>query len=121
VRIWKSSFEEAAESFSGQADVLHLDGLHTYAAVTKDLECWLPKLSDGGLLAMHDVHSFPDDVGRVFAQLPGAKTLLDHSAGLGIVSTDARKIDVIEREWKQKLYPHGSGLKHRDFGHLYIQ
>ena len=121
VRIWKSSFEAAAASFDRQADIIHLDGLHTYTAVTKDLACWMPKLSKDGLLLMHDVHAFPRDVGRAFAELPGAKTILDHSAGLGIVSTDAGKIAVIEKEWKQKLYPHAKGLKHRDFDNLYIQ
>lgn len=121
VRIWKSSFEAAAASFDRKVDILHLDGLHTYAAVSQDLKCWLPKLSKGGLLLMHDVHAFRHDVGRAFAELPGAKTIIDHSAGLGIVCTDERKISVIENEWKQKLYPHASGLKHRDFDSFYIK
>lgn len=120
VRIWKSSFEEAAANFNRQVDVLHFDGLHTYEAVTRDLKCWLPKLSSGGIVVMHDVRAFRD-VEAAFRELPGSKTIFDHSCGLGVASTDERKIEIVEKEWKQKLYPHVGGLKHRDFDSIFIQ
>jgi hypothetical protein len=122
VRIWRSSFENAAESFDGQIDVLHVDGLHTYKDVKKSVKEWLPKLSKGGLVVLHGVRTFPDSVGKVFAEkLDGAKTLLDYSTGLGIVSKDKQKIEVIDREWKQKLHLHASGLRHADFDNLLMQ
>lgn len=119
VRIWRSSFKEAATNFPHKADVLHFDGLHTYDAVTNDLENWLPKLAKGGLVVMHDVRAFRD-VEKAFGKLH-AKTTIDHSYGLGIASTDASKIAIVEKEWKQKLYPHANGIKHSDFDSIYIQ
>ena len=121
VRIWKSSFEKAATEFHRTVDVLHLDGLHTYEAVQQDLKNWLPKLSPGGLLVMHDVQAFADSVGKAFAELPYHKLAFDHSAGLGVASTDAAKIAVIDREWKQNLRPGTSGLTHQEFDNLRIQ
>jgi len=120
VRIWKSSFDEAAASFDRKADIIHLDGLHTYEAVQQDLRAWLPKLAKGGLLIMHDIRAFPDSVGRIFDGLPQHKIAFDHSAGLGIVSTDREKIAIIDREWKQQLYPSTNYIAHRNFDRLRI-
>ena len=121
VRIWKSSFEQAAAEFHRPVDILHLDGLHTYEAVQQDLKNWLPKLARGGLLVMHDVQAFRDSVGRAFDELNFHKVAFEHSAGLGVASADAAKIAVIDREWKENLRPSAGGLTHQAFDHLQIQ
>jgi hypothetical protein len=55
--LLRCSFDEALEQFEpGTIDLLHLDGLHTEAAVRHDLERWLPKLRPGGILLMHDIN-----------------------------------------------------------------
>lgn len=41
--------------------LLHIDGLHEYEHVKKDLRLWLPHLKDGGVVVCHDAFClFPD-------------------------------------------------------------
>ena len=52
----RSDFDDALVRFDKESiDILHLDGLHTEAAVRHDVEAWLPKLRPGGILLLHDV------------------------------------------------------------------
>lgn len=52
----RSDFDEALGRFEENSiDLLHLDGLHTEAAVRQDLARWLPKLRPSGILLVHDV------------------------------------------------------------------
>ena len=54
--LLRSSFDEALGRFENESiDVLHFDGLHTEAAVRRDLQNWIPKLRPGGILLLHDV------------------------------------------------------------------
>lgn len=49
---------EAAEIFdNGTVDYVFIDGEHTYEAVKADIEAWLPKLSNIGIIAGHDYDS----------------------------------------------------------------
>ncbi|MDD2558035.1 MAG: rhamnan synthesis F family protein [Desulfuromonadaceae bacterium] len=53
--LLRTTFETAVESFSpASIDLLHIDGLHTYAAAKHDFEAWLPKLAPGALVLFHD-------------------------------------------------------------------
>ena len=121
VHIWRSSFAEAADVFDRPIDFLHVDGLHTNNAVKRDLKDWLPNLSKDGLVVMHGIRVFPDTVGKRFEKLDYPSVRIEHGAGLGIASRDKGKIAIIDREWKQMLYPHGSELRHREFDGIRIQ
>ncbi|HZE13885.1 MAG TPA: class I SAM-dependent methyltransferase [Chthoniobacterales bacterium] len=60
----RSGFDEALAHFENESvDLLHLDGLHTEAAVRHDLQAWLPKLRPGGILLLHDVDVRGKDFG----------------------------------------------------------
>lgn len=51
----KARFEDAINEFYDKSiDLLHIDGCHSYAAVSRDFDTWLPKMSDSGVIVMHD-------------------------------------------------------------------
>lgn len=53
--LLRMTFDEAVASFSdASVELLHIDGLHTYAAVKHDFETWLPKLAPGAMVILHD-------------------------------------------------------------------
>lgn len=57
VTIKDMDSRRASDLFDGQCSVLFVDGEHTYEALSKDLDCWLPKLADGGFVVLHDATS----------------------------------------------------------------
>jgi methyltransferase family protein len=62
--LLRCGFDEALGRFEDRSiDVLHVDGLHTEAAVRHDVESWLPKLRPGGILLLHDVAVRSKDFG----------------------------------------------------------
>lgn len=68
----RSSFDAALATFEPESvDVLHLDGLHTEAAVRHDVDSWLPKVRPGGVVLLHDVDARTRDFGawKIWAEL----------------------------------------------------
>jgi predicted O-methyltransferase YrrM len=47
--------EEAATHVAGPIELLFIDGDHSYDAVRRDAELWLPRVMDGGTVMFHDV------------------------------------------------------------------
>jgi Methyltransferase domain len=85
----RSSFDEASARFaSGSIDVLHLDGLHTEAAVRHDVDAWLPKIRPGGILLLHDVDARAKHFGvwKIWAELQerGRSWTFHDGPGLGL-------------------------------------
>lgn len=90
-RLIQSTGDDAVKHFLDKSvDLLHLDAFHTYEAVKHDFETWLPKLSDSGIVLLHDTNVREGDFGvwRLWGELqeshPGFE--LVHGHGLGVLA-----------------------------------
>jgi hypothetical protein len=87
--LLRSLFDDALTQFADcSIDILHIDGLHTFDAVSHDFYSWLPKVKSGGLILLHDIAARHADFGvwRLWDELKtkGATFEFRHSWGLGI-------------------------------------
>jgi predicted O-methyltransferase YrrM len=51
--------QELAEGFDEPIELLFIDGAHQYELVNQDFDRWVPKVVEGGVVAMHDTTWFP--------------------------------------------------------------
>ena len=89
--LLRCTFDEAFKQFSDESiDLLHIDGLHTCAAVKNDFETWLPKVRHGGVILFHDISCRHEDFGvwkfwKELVQKYKNTFSFDHSRGLGVL------------------------------------
>lgn len=88
--LLRKTFDQALEDFNDSSiELLHIDGLHTYDAVSHDFESWLPKMAPGGIVLFHDIKVFEGDFGvhKFWSEITQKYTSLEfsHSHGLGVI------------------------------------
>ncbi len=89
--LLRMTFDEAAERFGEQSiDLLHIDGAHTYDAVSHDFLAWWPKVKHGGVVVLHDAFERQWEFGvwQLLEELRSAGLPVGefvHSHGLGVV------------------------------------
>ncbi len=95
----RKDFNEAVSLFQdGSVDLLHIDGTHTYEAVSNDFHTWLPKMSARSVVLFHDVNVTVENVGLPALKF-GVRKFFDeikvryphlefaHCYGLGVLVT----------------------------------
>ena len=63
IHIRKGTSGDIARGFSEKVDLIFIDGDHSYEGVKSDLDAWLPKVKDGGIVVFHD-YSWAEGVQR---------------------------------------------------------
>lgn len=89
--LLRMQFNDALPTFSdGSIDLLHIDGYHTYEAVSEDYENWFPKVKPGGIILLHDIRARikPDfGVWRFWEEVTAKERTFsfNHGFGLGVI------------------------------------
>lgn len=99
--LMRMRFEQALDYFSDESiDLLHIDGLHTYEAVSADFHSWLPKLSRRAVVLFHDtcvrerefgVWKFWDEISQRYPSFG-----FTHTHGLGVLLVGDQRQPALE-------------------------
>jgi hypothetical protein len=80
----KDDFTLASKKWNKKIDILHIDGFHSYEAISTDYNNWINHCHEESIILFHDTISFPDTIGKFFEELQGFKFNKTNSAGLGV-------------------------------------
>lgn len=107
--LMKMRFDEALIKFEDRTiDFLHIDGFHSYEAVSNDFNTWHKKLSKDAVVLFHDTNEFRPGFGvhqfwnEQKSKLPNQCFEFKHSHGLGIFFPNCK---VVALNFKNELIP----------------
>lgn len=88
--LMRMFFEDALKHFDENSiDLLHIDGFHTYDAVSADFANWYPKVKPGGIILFHDVMARLQDFGawKFWEEIRAQHETFtfNHGFGLGVL------------------------------------
>jgi glycosyltransferase involved in cell wall biosynthesis len=110
----KSTFNSALITFEDSSiDLLHIDGLHTYQAVSEDFYNWLPKVSIGGVILIHDIDERNNgfEVWKLWDEIKFKFKSFEFNFGHGL--------GVIIKDSDQNFDKHLASLLSNDISNLY--
>lgn len=82
IHLWNEySYDIAPRVSDNYFDFIYIDGDHSYEGIKRDLELYLPKIKQGGVVAGHDYHNQWPGVMKAVNQTVGTPDLVfdDHS------------------------------------------
>lgn len=96
IQIIKGRFEDVCKTWNKPIDILHIDGFHTFEAVSQDFNNWYPFLNPDGVVLFHDTAIKHFGIKQFFDTLEGGYKLnFTHSAGLGVYTKNKKLYDFI--------------------------
>ncbi|SDT93735.1 Glycosyltransferase, GT2 family [Pseudomonas pohangensis] len=114
----RANFSDTVNHFAdGSIDLLHIDGFHSYAAVSRDFQQWRPKLSKRAVVLFHDTNVRRDDFGvhRLFGELADQYDHFEflHCNGLGLIAYGDQVPEVIQQLCAENVSHKGSTMRER--------
>jgi hypothetical protein len=126
-RLMKMLFDEAVAEFDDNSiDLLHIDGLHTYEAVSHDYNTWKGKLKQEAIVLFHDTQVADDDFGvwKFWKELKenekgNVYIEFKHSYGLGVLfrGEKYKELAVLLRDKEREFNTYYSNLFERGYKH----
>lgn len=91
VHILKGKSVDTVKTFNKKIDLLLIDGDHSYDAVKIDVESWLPRVRDSGIVIFHDI-GWAEGVKRIVNEYIKPIAIEEHIVDYNIYWARVKKI-----------------------------